>query len=256
MFSCMSKKAMTKGVHAPVKDSSVALPPPPPPNNVDNEEVSLLEQEYGVGGSVKETKGHKVVIKSNQILIEEYKNQNKGKTAVKRHATPQPSAGSQEGQILYQIPDSMKIGKISEVFVRISSVKGALKLTQNVTGTVQTSVIKVSETMEVELIDPSLESFKIVQNNKGVQIIDNDSSYTEWRWDVTPLKAGNKSLKLVVSIIKGGNTKQTVYVDNVIVKSNAVYQTEGFFEKYWQWLCSTIIIPFIVWLWKKRRKEE
>lgn len=169
---------------------------------------------------------------------------------------PSNSSETSSRKLLYQIPDSMKLGKVSEVYVRISRYKNSVSIEEGLSSSVRTRTITTTETMEVELIDPSGNSFSIRPNNKAKQIVENDTTYTEWRWDVTPVKSGQKSLKIIVSVIKEGNTKQTVYVDTVAVKSNAVYVTKGFFEKYWQWLCSTIIIPFIIWLWKSRKKEE
>jgi ribosomal protein S28E/S33 len=260
LFSCKATYKSAKGKSSSnlptdssaIKTNTVIMAPPPEPEK----EVEVKTS----SGQIKK----KVIITESMIIIPE----SKPSSSPKPKKVLQPHRGAKNsgiansvpefnmGEIIYQIPDSMKIGKVSEVFVRISATKNSVNITSNVTGPVITNVIKVSETMEVELIDPTLESFKIVQNNKAKQIIENDSTFTEWRWDVTPAKAGFKSLKIVVSIIRGDETKQTVYMDSILVKSDPIYQTKGFFEKYWQWLMSTIVIPFVVWFWKRRKKDK
>lgn len=210
-------------------DKESVSSPPPLPNIVIG---STEGYGSGMGAGSMPTKKVKVPIYAEDVIIEE-----------------------KPGKLLYDIPDSMKVGTHSEVFVRISASRESISIRDNISGEVQTADIRVTESMEVELIDIN-SSFKIVQNNKARQLVENNDSYTEWRWDITPIKSGNCPLKLVVSIIKNDETKQTVYVDTVMVKSNILYSSESWFSKYWQWLCSTIIIPFIIWLWKRRKKEK
>jgi hypothetical protein len=153
----------------------------------------------------------------------------------------------------------MVVGKTFEAFARISQSRDTVTIMENLTGEVRTSVIAVSEVMEVELIDPGPEgdkNFAITKNNDGRQIIEDGETYTEWRWDVTPTKSGNKTLKIVVSVIRGSERKQTVYVDQIVVKSNVKLETKNFFEKYWQWLTTTIVIPFVVWLFKRKTEKK
>ena len=99
----------------------------------------------------------------------------------------------------------------------------------------------------------AMASFKSV--NKSEQIIE-DEVYTEWQFTVVPLKSGNHELKLVVSMIKGDLVKEETWSDTIKVKSNVTKEALGFWEKYWQWLFTTIIIPIIIFFWKKKKKEN
>jgi hypothetical protein len=83
-----------------------------------------------------------------------------------------------------------------------------------------------------------------------------DSGYTEWVYTVTPLRTGKHSLNLVVSIIKEGNKKETVYNDLVYIRSNPKEVIKGFWERNWQWAFSTILIPLIIWFYNKRKKKN
>ena len=243
--SCLNKKVMK---------SSTPPPPPPPPPTVSAESEERSEEK---AASYIENKSDKI-LKSARMEMSPPKSKVKIKHVGKKYST-QTDSKRAEGRIVYNIPDSMTVGKTFEVFARISQSKDTVTITENLTGEVRTSVIAVSEVMEVELIDPGPEgdkNFDLTKNNDGRQIVDEGETYTEWRWDVTPKKSGNKTLKIVVSVIRGSEKKQTVYVDEVIVNSNVKHETKNFFEKYWQWMMTTIVIPFVVWLFKRRKKEE
>ena len=159
------------------------------------------------------------------------------------------------GHIVYKIPSEMLVRNTYEVIVRIS--KSTIKITNNLNGVVKTSVIPITETMEVRVIDPSPDDnkmFSIVSDNKPVQLIENNSNVTQWTFNVTPLKSGNSKLKIVVSIVRNGVGKEVVYEDNVHIKSNIKKTVPFFITTYWQWLMSVIIIPLIGWLYKKYKK--
>jgi hypothetical protein len=113
--------------------------------------------------------------------------------------------------------------------------------------------------MEVKLVDPSPiddKTFSIVPDNDAEQLIEDGNEVTKWSWNVTPLKSGGANLKIVVAIIKNGNKKETVYQDNVNVKTNPGKTIPIFIGKYWQWFLSTLIIPFGVWLYNKKKEKE
>ena len=112
--------------------------------------------------------------------------------------------------------------------------------------------IKVSGEMSADLRGDS-EAFNIVALSTPVQNIDNES-YTEWEWIVTPKKSGETPLKLVIKL-KDLNKDIIVFNKNIKIKSNLPIVVEGFFEKYWQWLMTTIIIPIFLYFWNRKRKK-
>jgi hypothetical protein len=162
-----------------------------------------------------------------------------------------------QGYVAYKIPSEMSIRSTYQVMVRIS--KSSVNIYENLNGEVRTSTIPITQTMEVKVIDPSpadAKFFDIVPDNEAVQLIENGEDITQWTWNVTPIKTGHSNLKIVISIIKDGNKKEIVYEDNVRVKMDMGKQIPFFFGKYWQWLLSTIILPFIIWFYNKRNKEK
>lgn len=164
-----------------------------------------------------------------------------------------------EGRIVYKIPNVMKIRSTYKVFVRISKSKATVSIYDSLSGEVMTSRIPVTETMECKLIDISVKgkkSFEIVSDNNGIQIIESGDTYTEWSWNVTPIRVCNTKLKIIVSIIKNDNKKDIVYEDTVEIERDIKEQVIFFLEEYWKWIITTFIIPFVVWWWKNRKKKN
>jgi hypothetical protein len=162
-----------------------------------------------------------------------------------------------QGYVAYKIPTEMSIRSTYQVMVRIS--KSSVNIYENLNGEVRTSTIPITQTMEVKVIDPSpadSKFFDIVPDNNAVQLIENGEDITQWTWNVTPIKTGHSNLKIVISIIKDGNKKEIVYEDSVRVKMDIGKQVPFFFGKYWQWLLSTLVIPFVIWFYNKRKKDK
>lgn len=164
------------------------------------------------------------------------------------------------GVVVYNIPKEMKVRETYQVTVRIGM--SSIEITQSLGNEVKIASIPITETMEVKLVDPSpadYKVFEIVADNSGIQMVDSTGSYTQWSWNVTPVKVGKANLKIVISIIRNGNKKEQVHEDNVIVNSTPISQIEFFFHKYWQWLFVTLLIPIFKYfwgVWKKKKEAE
>lgn len=170
--------------------------------------------------------------------------------------TPQPVPEVSLGGLVYEIPDTMRLGKTYLIRVRIERETGKTNITAEL-GKVRTATIKTTSSMQVELVDPAptdKKHFDISANNSQVQMIE-DSEWTEWSFNVTPLRGGSTQLHLVVSIIKGDLKKQIVYRDAVLVQTDVKVVAGNFWNKYWQWLFTTFLIPLFLW-WKNRKKKE
>jgi hypothetical protein len=164
-----------------------------------------------------------------------------------------------EGRVVYKIPEKMKIRSTYKVLVRISKSKSVVSIYDSLSKKIMTSTLPVTQTMEVKLVDISpadRKCFEITEGNNAVQIVDEGDTYTEWSWNVTPIKVGNSKLKIVISIIRDGNKKDIVYEDSVEVEKDIQIQIKFFFESYWQWMLSTLIIPFAVWFYKNRKEKK
>lgn len=169
-----------------------------------------------------------------------------------------------KGWIAYSVPEEMKVEKNFSVKVRISKKSGQSKAelilgnddainNPDYPSIAMIEDVKVSGEMSAELRG-DLDAFKIVCLSTPTQNID-DESYTEWDWIVTPKKGGQNHLKLVVKL-KDLNKDIIVFNKNINVKSNVPVVVKGFFEKYWQWLMTTIIIPIFIYFWNKKKKKR
>jgi len=164
-----------------------------------------------------------------------------------------------EGRLIYKIPNTMRIRSTYKVLVRISKSKANISIFDSLSGDVITSRIPVTETMEVQLIDISPKDkkmFDIVEDNNAVQIIDDDDSYTEWSWNVTPIRVGVSKLKVVISIIRNNNKKDIVYEDIVEIERDLKEQIIFFLEEYWKWIITTFLIPIFIWWWKNKKNKK
>ncbi len=210
-----------------------------------------------------------IVTESNVVVSENYSegisyeevvpNKNVKIIHVKNTKVVKESSDLSNGRIVYKIPEKMKILSTYKVLVRISKSKAVVSIYDSLNDVVRTSEIPVTETMEVKLIDLSPKeekAFEIVDENNAVQIVDNGDTYTEWSWSVTPMRVGNSKLEVVVSVIRGDAKKDIVYEDTVEVEKDVWTQIVFFWDEYWKWIMTTLIIPFIVWFYKNRKNKK
>jgi hypothetical protein len=157
------------------------------------------------------------------------------------------------GKFVYEIPNEMVKLETYTVRARISRSLVDVKIYKDIVPVMDT-IIRTSKTMQVELIDPSGHNFKIVSQS-AKQFIEIDEP-TEWVFFVTPLKYGESKLSIVVSIIKDGNLKQTVYSDDVIVETTTWLEIKLWLGNHWQWFIVVLIIPLIKWLHTRYIKNK
>ena len=154
------------------------------------------------------------------------------------------------GQVLSNIPKIMKIGKKERIEVRISKdLEADITKKLKGTGTPEIGISKVGEFMKVRL---SGDHFKISALNEEEQIVADDT-YTEWAWDVVPLKSKIQVLHFHVTIrikLEGTEEKRDYPVidKEVYVKVNPVYSTKVFAVNNWKWILTALIIPLVGWI--------
>lgn len=168
------------------------------------------------------------------------------------------------GWIAYSVPESMKVKKSYHVKVRISK-KGLQSKAQLILGNSDAldnpnypsiaviEDVKVCSQMSAELRGNS-ECFQITSLSTKTQDIDVEG-YTEWDFVVTPKIAGQSQLKLVVQV-RNLDKDIIVFSRNIEVDSNVPVVVRGFFEKYWQWLVTTLVIPIFIYFWNRKKKKR
>lgn len=162
------------------------------------------------------------------------------------------------GKILFNPPEEMKVGIKERIEVRISQdIKTDLTKRLKGKGIPRVNEIIVGAVMKVKL---SGDTFKIEPLSEEEQLI-SSSGYTQWEWDVTPLKSGNRLIHLSVSVSiyldkYGEKTKSLPVLERgIYVKVNLRYNFLSFIKKYWPWIVTTIIALIALYLTFKGLKK-
>lgn len=195
--------------------------------------------------------------------------ENEVKVEVTDNTTLDDITNESVGIMAYSTPEQMVVGKSYTIKLRISKEKNKIQLVSgdrnipindiNTDSKVVIESIRVEPIMSANLIAED-GKFIITTSSTEIQNIE-DKGYTEWGWRITPLKSGENFLKLVVKvriINENGDFYKdiTVFDKNIEVKSNVVFSIKTWLSNYWQWLITTIIIPFIIWFYKKKSEEK
>jgi putative component of toxin-antitoxin plasmid stabilization module len=106
------------------------------------------------------------------------------------------------GSVLYRIPNRMPMGQATKCTVRISFEEEKLIEGIDLDQHVQIQDIRISEVMQVELLDPTDDPpFTIRPIHSTEQFIDRDT-FTEWQFLVTPRRPGTYPLLLKVAVLE------------------------------------------------------
>ncbi len=173
------------------------------------------------------------------------------------------------GTMAYSVPEQMKVGNTYNIKLRISKDNNKIQLINgdrditisdtSIKSIVTIESIRVEPIMSAQLVSDE-KSFEIKSLSTEVQNIE-ESGYTEWQWLIKPLKGGENFLKLVVKVRVKEDGQEfykdiTVFDKKIPVKSNTIFTVKSFLSQYWQWIMTTIIIPLIIWFYKKRSEDK
>jgi formylglycine-generating enzyme required for sulfatase activity/outer membrane protein assembly factor BamD (BamD/ComL family) len=149
---------------------------------------------------------------------------------------PQKGKKSKQGSLLYQIPTAMAVQKETRCRVRIAydlySVLENIELTEDT----HIKEVRISEVMEVILIDPSHEAAFIIRTlNKSQEQFVEKNECTEWIFSVKPLRQGHFPLLLRISVVeKIGDKERTrdiVLEEMVVIVAEVKTTTEPNFRE-------------------------
>ena len=256
------------------------------PDIIEKESIVKIDTNF-VDTSFTEPIIKEMIIKKNpeesQVVVNEKQNppklevdkkenpkvENEVKVEVTDNTTLDDITNESVGIMAYSTPEQMVVGKSYTIKLRISKEKNKIQLVSgdrnipindiNTDSKVVIESIRVEPIMSANLIAED-GKFIITTSSTEIQNIE-DKGYTEWGWRITPLKSGENFLKLVVKvriINENGDFYKdiTVFDKNIEVKSNVVFSIKNWLSNYWQWLITTIIIPFIIWFYKKKSEEK
>lgn len=166
-----------------------------------------------------------------------------------------------QGRILYNPPTEMQFGQPERVEVRIS-LDPAADLGSGLQGSGEPveEQIPVSAFMTVRLTGAA---FEITPLSSAEQIIAQDT-YTQWAWDVVPIKSGEQRLTLIVTArVKlpgfGEEARDLPIIEREItVKVTPVQAALNFFNQNLAWIGPTMLAGLgtaLGWAWRQRRRR-
>ena len=169
------------------------------------------------------------------------------------------------GEILFNPASEMKVGLTERVEVRIAkSLSVDLEQGLKGRGLQQAEKIKVSSYMGV-VLSGTEGFFNITLKNREQKIV-TDDAYTEWIFDVTPLKQGNPSLYLtaynVIVTAAGDRTyEHPAFRKEIKVRTSFASTVTRFLRDNWKEIAalvvgSGIVSGFVGWILSKIRKRR
>lgn len=186
-------------------------------------------------------------------------------------STKQTASKTNNGLIAYSVPEVMQVGKDYDVKARISKDTSNNEKNNLIIGdknipinsseksVITIESIRVSSVMSAALTSEP-DDFKITALSTEVQDIEK-TGYTEWEWTVMPLQSGENPLKMIVKVrIKTDGDEVfkdiVVFEKNLKVQANWFYSIQQFIINFWQWILSSVIFPILIWLYKRKKKED
>lgn len=161
------------------------------------------------------------------------------------------------GDLAFSTPESMGLNETASVVLLLSLQDEADKLAAALEdGHVETAEgIKISSEMEAVLVG---EGFKITPVAPTKQVVSSFNT-TRWVWKLTPKAKGTQELHLSLNARVQVEGKDSPYVVQTFTKRIQVEVTlvgtvKTFLVENWQWLWTTILLPLLLWYFKRRKK--
>ena len=184
-------------------------------------------------------------------------------TTVSPHTPPAPPAAAAKlktssastgiGSILWTMPDRMQVSKRERVEVRLgdaSVVETQLHIGIKGRGLPQIDRVKIGRLMRVTLVGDAKDF--TIQSLSTIDQYIQEAEVAQWDFDVTPLRSGSRTLRILVSIRVKVEGKDEVidlpsYEREVHIGVAPLHTAAGFISRNWQWAAGSIVIPLAIW---------
>jgi Flp pilus assembly pilin Flp len=164
-----------------------------------------------------------------------------------------------QGQIAFNPQDAMEIDKQYPLYLRLSQQKPLEDLQRELQSQlknqpVEAHQIKIAPVMEAAL---ECEGFSVSPEKPVTQAV--DPRLTEWRWEVTPKRGGERTLDLRLSVIVNLDGKDYPHAIQTFERTIRVHVTpwrrvKDFTKDHWEWSCAGVLW-FGRWIWKREKKK-
>lgn len=151
------------------------------------------------------------------------------------------------------INDTVKIQLLIDPSKNISDLESEL----SIDGVVTSKKIKISKIVTANLTAPN---FKVETLTPIEQAIA-DTQPTEYRWNLTPLSQGKQEITLSINAeVQVGDKSKVHHIKTFEKTVDIEIRPEqlllSWLSQYWQWLLSTLLLPFGIWLYSNFIKKK
>lgn len=160
--------------------------------------------------------------------------------------------------IVYDVPDTIKLFDYDIVTLRLSVIEGDTTVYLGLNNIRGEDTVEVTSVMGANLYDlsPNSDAFTIKELSSSEQVV-NNIYYTEWRWSIQPKIKGEHAVRLVLKMRTEHGTIDRPVLDKTIhIYAKPKEVIVDAWWKHWQWLTTTLILPFLAWLYKRRKEKK
>jgi hypothetical protein len=115
-----------------------------------------------------------------------------------------------------------------------------------------TGTFKTTRIVTARLIAPD---FDVTAVESAEQVL-LDGTTTKWNWELQPKSAGKHIVMLTVdATVEINGRDKTAHIrtfeEQVLIEVTAGQIISTFIANNWQWLWSTLLVPFALWFWRR-----
>jgi hypothetical protein len=158
------------------------------------------------------------------------------------------------GNVAFNVPKTMNFHDtaVIQLMLSLKTQTDELKRMIEAAGEKVGERIRVSDRMEARLTGTNFDITAITREEQAVS----RSEITEWKWEVKPRSDGHQSLHLTLSVllnVDGASTPRRIQTFDKVIEVDVAWhqRVASFFEKNWQWLWATVLVPIVIRLWKR-----
>jgi hypothetical protein len=165
-----------------------------------------------------------------------------------------------EGGIAFNTPKEIQWNNTAVIELFLSPSLSIDELKDKITeaGEREGAKIRVAPTMSAVLESSGFEIKEFQDKIQGISSVE----ATKWEWEITPIKRGEQTLCLTISALLSVNGERTprkivpTYKKKIYIKVTFIQQLGFFIKDKWDWLWGVILIPLIIWTWKKWKSKK
>lgn len=158
----------------------------------------------------------------------------------------------------FTAPDNANIKETvkAQLLINPTADLDALEKQLSVKGNKSSQRIKVSKIIIANISAPNFEVDNVTPEEQAITQDDT----TEWLWNLTPKSTGLHTVDLsVTAVVKVDNDSTThhirTFTKSVKIEITPKQVMSNWFDKYWQWSFTTLILPLVLWYYKKKKKD-